>query len=48
MTMTDISNLNIEGYKYKIEQHKSSKPYPELALNTIGKLDFSFKKSYQI
>ncbi|SUX48220.1 Uncharacterised protein [Chryseobacterium indoltheticum] len=46
--MTDSSILYIEGYKYKIDLYKSSKPYLELAVNTIEKLDFSFKKSHQI
>ncbi len=43
LTITDISIVDIEGNEYKIDLYKSSKPYPELALNTPVKLNFSFK-----
>lgn len=43
MTITDISIVDIEGNEYEIDLYKSSKPYPELALNTPVKLNFSFK-----
>ena len=43
MTITDISIVDIEGNEYKIDLYKSSKPFPELALNTPVKLNFSFK-----
>ena len=43
ITITDISIVDIEGNEYKIDLYKSSKPYPELALNTPVKLNFSFK-----
>lgn len=46
--MTDSSILDIEGYKYEIDLYKSSKPYPELAVKTPSKLNFSFKKLHLI
>jgi hypothetical protein len=42
MTIEDISIVDIEGKEYEIDFYKSSRPYPELDLNTI-KLTFSFK-----
>ncbi len=43
MTITDISIVDIEGNEYQIDLYKSSKPYPELSLNTPVKINFSFK-----
>ena len=43
MTIGDISIVDIEGIEYEIDLYKSSRPYPELALNTPIKLTFSFK-----
>ncbi|ATN06696.1 MULTISPECIES: transposase [Chryseobacterium] len=43
MTIEDIFTVDIEGNEYKIDFFKSSKPYPELALNVPVKLTFSFK-----
>ncbi len=43
MTIGDISIVDIEGVEYEIDFYKSSRPYPELALNTPIKLTFSFK-----
>ncbi len=43
MTIEDISIVDIEGKEYEIDFYKSSRPYPELALNTPIKLTFSFK-----
>ena len=43
MTIGDISIVDIEGKEYEIDLYKSSRPYPELALNTPIKLTFSFK-----
>lgn len=43
MTIQDISIVDIEGNEYEIDFYKSSRPYPELALNTPIKLTFSFK-----
>ena len=43
MTIEDISIVDIEGKEYEIDFHKSSRPYPELDLNTPVKLIFSFK-----
>ena len=43
MTIGDISIVDIEGVEYEIDLYKSSRPYPELALNTPVKLTFSFK-----
>ena len=43
MTIGDISIVDIEGVEYEIDLYKSSRPYPELALNTPIKLTFSFK-----
>lgn len=43
MTIQDISIIDIEGNEYKIDFFKSSKPYPELVMNTPMKLIFSFK-----
>ena len=43
MTIEDISIVDIEGKEYEIDFHKSSRPYPELDLNTPIKLTFSFK-----
>jgi len=43
MTIEDISIVDIEGREYEIDFYKSSRPYPELALNTPIKLTFSFK-----
>ncbi len=40
MTIGDISIVDIEGVEYEIDFYKSSKPYPELALNTPIKLTF--------
>ena len=34
MTIGDISIVDIEGVEYEIDFYKSSRPYPELALNT--------------
>ena len=43
MTIEDISIVDIEGKEYEIDFYKSSRPYPELVLNTPVKLTFSFK-----
>ena len=43
MTIEDISIADIEGKEYEIDFYKSSRPYPELDLNTPIKLTFSFK-----
>lgn len=43
MTIEDISIVDIEGNEYKIDLYKSSKPYPDLALNVPVKSTFSFK-----
>jgi len=43
MTIEDISIVDIEGKEYEIDFYKSSRPYPELDLNTPIKLTFSFK-----
>lgn len=43
MTIEDISMVDIEANEYKIDFYKSSKPYPDLALNVPVKLTFSFK-----
>lgn len=43
MTITDVSIIDIEGKEYEIDFYKSSRPYPELDLNTPIKLTFSFK-----
>ena len=43
MTIQDISIVDIEGKEYEIDFYKSSRPYPELELNTPMKLTFSFK-----
>ncbi|KUJ54313.1 MULTISPECIES: hypothetical protein [Chryseobacterium] len=43
MTLEDVAIVDIEGNEYKIDLYKSSKPYPELALNTPLKMIFSFK-----
>ncbi|STD07483.1 Uncharacterised protein [Chryseobacterium carnipullorum] len=43
MTIEDVFVVDIEGNEYKIDLYKSSKPYPELALNVPVKLTFSFK-----
>ena len=43
MTIGDISIVDIEGKEYEIDFYKSSRPYPELVLNTPVKLTFSFK-----
>lgn len=43
MTIGDISIVDIEGVEYEIDLYKSSRPYPELDLNTPIKLTFSFK-----
>ena len=43
MTIEDISIVDIEGKEYEIDFYKSSRPYPELDLNTPVKLIFSFK-----
>lgn len=43
MTIQDISIIDLEGKEYAIDFFKSSKPYPELAMNTPIKLIFSFK-----
>ena len=43
MTIGDISIVDSEGKEYEIDLYKSSRPYPELALNTPIKLTFSFK-----
>ena len=42
MTIEDISIVDIEGKEYEIDFYKSSRPYPELDLNTPIKLTFSF------
>ena len=42
MTIGDISIIDIEGVEYEIDFYKSSRPYPELDLNTPIKLTFSF------
>ena len=43
MTIEDICIVDIEGKEYEIDFYKSSRPYPELDLNTPIKLTFSFK-----
>ena len=43
MTIEGISIVDIEGKEYEIDFYKSSRPYPELDLNTPIKLTFSFK-----
>ena len=43
MTIEDVSIVDIEGKEYEIDFYKSSRPYPELDLNTPIKLTFSFK-----
>lgn len=43
ITIEDISIVDIEGKEYEIDFYKSSRPYPELDLNTPIKLTFSFK-----
>lgn len=43
MTIEDTSMVDVEGNEYKIDFFKSSKTYPDLALNTPVKLNFSFK-----
>ena len=43
MTIEDISIVDIEGKEDEIDFYKSSRPYPELDLNTPIKLTFSFK-----
>jgi hypothetical protein len=43
MTIEDVSIIDIEGKEYEIDFYKSSRPYPELDLNTPIKLTFSFK-----
>lgn len=43
MSIDDVSIIDIEGNEYKIDFFKSSRPYPELALNIPIKLTFSFK-----
>ena len=43
MTIEDVSIVDIEGKEYEIDFYKSSRPYPELDLNTPIKLNFSFK-----
>ncbi|MEZ7528484.1 transposase [Cloacibacterium normanense] len=42
MTIEGISIVDIEGKEYEIDFYKSSRPYPELDLNTPIKLTFSF------
>ena len=42
MTNEGISIVDIEGKEYEIDFYKSSRPYPELDLNTPIKLTFSF------
>ena len=43
MSIGDASIIDIEGNEYQIDYFKSSRPYPELALNVPIKLTFSFK-----
>lgn len=43
MSVDNVSIVDIEGNEYKIDLYKSSRPYPELALNVPIKLTFSFK-----
>ena len=43
MSIDNVSIVDIEGNEYKIDLYKSSRPYPELALNVPIKLTFSFK-----
>ena len=43
MTIEDVSIVDIEGKEYEIDFYKSSRPYPELDLNTPIILTFSFK-----
>ncbi|MGV0856995.1 transposase [Empedobacter brevis] len=44
MTIEDIVIVDIEGNEYKIDLYKSSRTYPELALDVPLKLTFSFKE----
>lgn len=43
MSIDNVSIVDIEGNEYQIDLYKSSRPYPELALNVPIKLTFSFK-----
>ncbi|PQA92087.1 transposase [Chryseobacterium piscicola] len=43
LTIEDISIIDMEGNEYKADLYKSSRPFPELSLNTSHKLTFSFK-----
>ncbi|MEG1591671.1 transposase [Chryseobacterium sp.] len=43
LIIEDISIIDIEGNEYKADLYKSSRPFPELSLNTSRKLAFSFK-----
>lgn len=43
MTIEDFSIIDVEGNEYQVDYFKSSRPYPDLALNVPMKLTFLFK-----
>lgn len=43
LTIQTISIVDLEGNEYKADLYKSSRPFPDLALNVPLKLSFSFK-----
>lgn len=43
MSIDNVSIVDIEGNEYQVDLYKSSRPYPELAMNVPIKLTFSFK-----